>query len=500
MFDLLADGAWHTNTDIVAATMTVCAEQEREDALRNGERVRAKTLAKGTAIATEDLIASGAKDLCRNRLMIAVRSGRVERHGDQHRMLADVVAQWVAQRGTTAPAPVAAPTKSAPVKAAPTKATPAKAAPATKPAPAQAEAPAAEPTPARRNLKDRAPLIFGGMSEADGFLDAPLVAFTRVHFRTNLPIPLREFRADLPTGTTVTHDEGTGLYRVDHPTLSGIDLAYLVKDWAEDHQIITEGLRPERNQVRRRSLHDLSPRFLDDLCRHYGPYSLKRLQQHFSTLRMHYTENDDIVQRVSEWILEAVAQFDDTRGVPFGAFLAGKLSKWVHDLNRNSYGRVLTDHENKTHSVIAKFVQAHHRPPTDAELAQALGQSVGNLRKNATAVANINALRNVGTIDSGIDDPEIPLPGSERVEDQLMDAMDKSALSQALIQSCAADPTAKGRASQPNVLGFATWYATTWGEMTKTNLATALDTSMRNMNAHSVRAGDRMAAALSAAG
>lgn len=521
-FDLLSDGQWHHNGEIAAAGIAACIAHERDEALKQGRRVRSKALAKGATISEDDIVASGAKEAARNRLMVAVRSGRVERSengkGNEHRMLPDAVAQWTTAREQT-PAITTASTPAISVAIAAAPATDATAcgftAPAVKAPKTNATATAATqdastaPAPQGENEADatatdtttsryRKPLEFGGMGEFEGFADAPLRSFTRVHYRTDFPIPMAKFRTELPTGTTVTHDEGTGLYRVDHPTMSGTDLAETVKTWCAANAIITEGLRPEPRQVRRRSLHDLNPRFLSDLCVHYSPYSLKRLQRNMSTLKMHFNENEEIVQRINEWILEAVAQFDDTKGVPFGAFLAQRLTAWVHDLNRNTFGRVLTDHENKTHTVIAKFQQTNHRLPTDEELAAALGQTLPNLRKNATAVATINALRNIGTIDGTFDGDgyEVALPDDNRVEDEIMDDLEKSVLSAALTKACAPDPDAKGRAAQPNVLGLVTLYATTWGGSTKTDLSARMDTSMRNMNVYAGRAGEKMAASL----
>jgi hypothetical protein len=37
------------------------------------------------------------------------------------------------------------------------------------------------------------------------------------------------------------------------------------------------------------------------------------------------------------------------------------------------------------------------------------------------------------------------------------------------------------------VLGWATWYLTTWGGQTKTQLSADLSTSVRNMNVHADR-------------
>jgi hypothetical protein len=70
-----------------------------------------------------------------------------------------------------------------------------------------------------------------------------------------------------------------------------------------------------------------------------------------------------------------------------------------------------------------------------------------------------------------------------------MGEAEQTLLSHALTAAAAADPTARRdqRAGQPNVLGWATWYLTTWGGRTKTQLSTELNTSVRNMNVYADR-------------
>ena len=66
---------------------------------------------------------------------------------------------------------------------------------------------------------------------------------------------------------------------------------------------------------------------------------------------------------------------------------------------------------------------------------------------------------------------------------------EQTLLSHALTAACAPDPSARQdqRAGQPNVLGWATWYLTTWGGQTKTQLSSDLNTSVRNMNVYADR-------------
>jgi hypothetical protein len=310
-----------------------------------------------------------------------------------------------------------------------------------------------------------------------------------VHFRVDRELPLAEFRADLPDGVTVSYDSGEGLYRVDGAPGSASVLADWVRAWCARHGCTTIGLRAETD-VRRRAPRDLPPAFLDELCRHYGPVSLKRLQRNMSTIRLHLPDPDDLAQQVAEWVLKAVALYDDGKGVPFGAFLATQLSKWVHDLGRNAHGRTAADTENRQQKAIAAFTAEHNRRPTERELAATLGQSVETLRRNSQTVATLAALRNLQSLDGGPDGTEVLLPDTAEAPDQIMGEAEQTLLSHALTAACAPDPTARrdSRAGQPNVLGWATWYLTTWGGMTKTQLSADLGTSVRNMNVHADRA------------
>ena len=335
----------------------------------------------------------------------------------------------------------------------------------------------------------REPLVFGGLTEAEGWEAAPITSRDRVHFRADRELPLATFRAAMPVGVTVTYDEGDGLYRVDGPCGSAEALAGAVRGWCAEHGYTTVGLRAETD-VRRRAPRDLPAAFLDGLCRYYARTSLKRLQRNMSTIRLHLPDNDDIDQQVAEWVLKAVSQYDESKGVPFGAFLATQLSKWVHDLGRNAYGRTAADTENKQQKAVAAFTAQYQRRPSEKELAAFMGQSVATLRRNSQTVATLNGLRNLHSLDGGPDSVEYVVPDSSEVPDEIMGEAEQTLLSHALTAACAPDPTARRdqRAAQPNVLGWATWYLTTWGGKTKTQLSAELVTSVRNMNVHADRA------------
>lgn len=486
MFDYLSTRTWAPNDGILDAGATACYRDEYAKALANGQRIRAKALAAGQNIEDDELARVGARDLARNCLMIAVRSGRLERSGDEHRMYPATRAEWLritSQPTETTPAVTTAKSpKTTITKKAATKATA-----------RSTEAATASPAPRRRTKV----LIFGGLSETDGFDTAPLATYDRVHFETlNKPIDMDEFRAEFSTNCVVRYDESAGLYRVDVPAGEGAEQREFIRRWCTDRGIVVHGLRADMN-VRRRNLSDLPGDFLGELCVHFSSTSKRTLLRRTETvLKRHFPQNDDLDQQISEWVLEAVGQFDHTRSVPFGAFLNQRLHGWVGDLNRKTYGRAVTDAELRHQRAVSAFMHEHGRIPTDEEMAQQLNQPLTTYLRAATAVAQVQNLRNMHPIEgTTADDADIQIPDATLSDEQVI-AEEQTALLSALLTSACdqeLDPDTAERLPV-NVLGWYSWYATVWGQQTKTEVSEQLGTSIRTMNTHTDRVQARMQA------
>lgn len=480
IYDLMMDGQWHENSALIAYGATICIDTERDAALHNGRRVRRTALASGTTVSDDVLIVSGAKDIVRNRLMIAVRGGRLERDQSQHRMTDPARAAWHTARGSA----LSAPTRRA-LTAVPT--------PASADAPVAAEQ-ALDPKTTSTYMSNRAPNVFGGIAEDQGWLDAPRRLMSRVHFRIkNDILPLDDFRAALPAGSVTTYDEGTGLYRVDVEHGTGDQIHAFITGWCADHGYETKGLRVQHD-MRRRVIGDLDPAYLADLCSFYHRYCRGPVRKHASTLKVHFADKDDESQQVFEWILEGVAAYDEQSGVPFGAFLVQKLHGWVHDLNRAKYGRHISEQEMRQQRARQDFTSEHGHAPSERQLAEILGQDIAVFRDKANDVSNLRGIRNAGALTMGEDgEAEVPLPDDFRTPDRYEDAMRQSLISQVMTKACSVDTTARGKLSKnPNVLGWVTWYETTWHNKSKVTLASELGTSTRNMSQYSDRAQERM--------
>jgi len=345
----------------------------------------------------------------------------------------------------------------------------------------------------------RQPVIFGGVPEADGWAKAPLSTFDLVHFRLNRHLPLSELREHLTTSLDDTVSltlDADDLYRAFVSPGNGPLTAVRIADWCQGHGYRTTGLRADLNR-RRRDLSDMDPQFVADLMAHYEGYGMRRLQKHMSSVLLHLPEYDDVKQQLAVWIMEAMIRFDDTKGVPFGAWLSAALSKWVHDLNRSSYGRTVADAELSQHRAVAGFTATEHRSPTEAELAGLVGTSLTALRRSRQAVSVVNGLRACLSIDSGgLDESELSVParGHDPAE-QLEADVRPVIVSSVLTHACAPDRAAKRpSAREVNTIGWVTWYATMYKGQTRTELSEELHTSMRNLHVHSERASAIMAA------
>jgi len=488
MLTVLNDGQWHPRDEVRQRGHLTCLGEERDASLRWATRILARRPQHRTRT-EQDMLDLGATGMTYNRLDILARRGRVEVDGDQLRMTATALVQWRAATGYTEPAdPVGIPQLDE--------------------LPRDVRDVAAEGHPVEVpqtavRARVRKPVIFGGVLEADGWARAPLRTFDLVHFRLNRPLPIADLRrhlnaalTDRPTDTVSLTLDTDELYRAFVTPGNGPRAAELITAWCLDNGYRTTGLRTDPDR-RRRNIRDLDRHFLEDLMAHYQGYGMRRLQKNMSSVLLHIPEYDDVQQQLAVWILEAIVRFDDTKGVPFGAWLSTALSKWVHDLNRSSFGRTVADAELKQHRAVAAFTATEHRHPTEKEFAGLVGTSVTALRRSRQSVSVVNSLRACLSIDSGgLDDSELSIPahGNDPAE-QLEADVRPVIVSSVLTNACAPDQAARlPSAREVNTIGWVTWYATMYRGQTRTELSEELRTSMRNLHVHSERASVIMAA------
>ena len=105
-------------------------------------------------------------------------------------------------------------------------------------------------------------------------------------------------------------------------------------------------------------------------------------------------EDEDVRPMMYLFVWDHLDRFAPRHGGRMGplilcAFLLAKMRTWPQDASRAAYGRTVVDDQQAVNRAFESFVHAHHRVPTEAELAQACGVEVAELRRrrrNADAV------------------------------------------------------------------------------------------------------------------
>lgn len=273
------------------------------------------------------------------------------------------------------------------------------------------------------------PRWFGGILEDDGWLIAGLKTYDLIHFRANSRVTKNDIvmlTSEKPSAVQIDED---GLFRVF--TVNGAQVYETIKNAQTDYlDWKISGVRLEKD-LKRRNLEELPKQFVSELCAYYGVFAKVLLHSHMSSITKHLPEPDDIQQQIYIWILDAIQRYDATTSIPFGAYLATALKKWVFNLNRKAFGRSVADAELKHSRAIAEFKAKHNREPKAEELAVLLETDVSTVKRDSMAINTVLNLRNTGTIYQ--EDNELPLPSEEFVNDNIESMINNTLLSAAIV-------------------------------------------------------------------
>lgn len=450
MFDILADGEWHEGKHLQWEGALALITADWDTAYNRGLALRAKSVASGRHVEPHEYALSGANDRARNNLDIACRSKRIIRRGTQYRMLAETVRAWKT---------------------------------------IQAERNAARmvTTEGHNPMKIR---TFAGINEHDAFHSAPVRVRDRVMFRTNHPIPPATFQATTTLSWSFTLDDSTGLYRIDGPAYHGRIIEAQVHTWCEDSGIVASDLRIVTN-VKNRDLADLDPNFLNELVAFYQPFLERRLRKAGTSLQVHIPEAADQYQQIGEWVVSCVREYDETKGVPFGAFLVTRASHRVHDLQRNRVGRTAADNQNQIAKVQAAFSHEHGRTPTRAEMADLMGKTETEYASIVAALDVATKVHDPMSIQGMHDDnQEIQVAAEADAASSILDLDESATISAALLSACVGDD------GTPNLVAFGHWYYKGYCNMTKAQAASAMGVSTQTVSTATDRTRTRLSAAL----
>jgi DNA-directed RNA polymerase specialized sigma subunit len=303
--------------------------------------------------------------------------------------------------------------------------------------------------------------------EWEGWAYAPLITQDIAHVRPTLSVPIERLRAAFP-GWGV-NESSDGLISIGaHP---GAPVKEVVTLWFSENELHHDGVRDAKG-VRRRNLRELQPAFLEDLVKKSVPFARGLINSRYAaSMQRLVGDHDDIEGYTMMWIIELASSFDATLGRPFGTWLTNQIPRKVQDLNRASHGRTASDAEMKHAKGRAEFEGIHGRTPTNEELRNILGLSVEEMRTKRRHLAVLSGLRSSTPLDSGPDDPEIPIV--DETANPEKDALAREQSEQITLALLAASGTFDphlGRPIMTRPLGFLVTYLMTWDDWVKGDL------------------------------
>jgi len=315
-----------------------------------------------------------------------------------------------------------------------------------------------------KNTPRYTPRFFGDILEDDGWTLAELKSYDLIHFRINGNISKEEIETIINKAGSVARGED-GLYRI-FVQGDGSETYDLIKNWKSDDQSDNfTGVRLEKN-VKRRDLKDLPHRFTADLCKYYGNFAKVLLRPNMTSITKHIADPDDIQQQIYLWVIDAIQRYDHTTSIPFAAYLGKMLSKWVFNLNRQSFGRHIADTELKHSRAINQFRSEHGREPTIEEIANVLDEDVEVIKNEKHAINSVSNLRTVGTIDS--EESPVHIASTEDITKRYENNINQTLLSAAITSAATAG-------KDVNVIGWLAVYHNTWGEAKNKKLLPTTD-------------------------
>lgn len=193
--------------------------------------------------------------------------------------------------------------------------------------------------------------IWDGMTEVDGFLNAPRRELGSVTFNCG-----NEAAKEIITalkGIARVREESPGEYRAYG--LSAVYIKQIIEDILAKYNKGTEDRTTyARHVVYRREMVDFTPEFKRGLTVFYKNFSRSLVDNRMSTIAIFLPEKEDQESQIIEWVIAAIEKFDETVAVPFSGYLSNVLKHWPMDLPINALGKPLAEFQRNR----AKAVQS----------------------------------------------------------------------------------------------------------------------------------------------
>jgi len=214
------------------------------------------------------------------------------------------------------------------------------------------------------------PRIWGGMTEIEGFLQAPLREIGIVSF----------ICASHVADEVIEALRGVARVRVDQKgnyKAYGLSAGYIkeiIQGVFAKHPTMETDKIYSRNESKRREMVDFSTGYANSIVHFYVEFGKSLAKKEKETIQIFLPDYEDQRSQMVMWVITAIEKFDESASVPFSGYLDSVLKRWPYDLPMLFLGKDLSTFQRERSRALTRLREKN-------------GDKDGNLSFSAKAIS-----------------------------------------------------------------------------------------------------------------
>lgn len=200
------------------------------------------------------------------------------------------------------------------------------------------------------------PRIWGGITEIEGFLDAPLREIGIVSFVCAANVAEEVIEA--LRGIARVRVDQKGNYKA-----YGLSAGYIkeiIKSIFAKHPTGTSDKLYSRNESKRREMADFSNAYANSIVHFYVEFGKSLAKKEKETIQIFLPDYEDQRSQMVMWVITAIEKFDESASVPFSGYLDSVLKRWPYDLPMLFLGKDLSTFQRERSRAITRLREKHN--------------------------------------------------------------------------------------------------------------------------------------------
>lgn len=216
------------------------------------------------------------------------------------------------------------------------------------------------------------PRIWSGLTEVEGFLNAPLRNVGIVSFSCSTAA-VGKIREALK-GIARVREVEPGRFKAYglEPKIIKEIIVEVLNNCEPPEE--SRRVYPRRNR-KRRELVDFPPEFAAGMIGFYRSFGRSLVRRCMDTITIFLPETEDQDAQIIMWVIEAMEKFDQNLPIPFSGYLNHVLKKWPFDLPSNILGKELSAFQRTRSRALSSLAAEGNHAATLKEMADRAGMT-----------------------------------------------------------------------------------------------------------------------------